>query len=160
MIYAIIIGAILLLGIALYFKESKIVIDLVGKTVIEVEQELNGAKGQEKLELAVTKIREKLPSYISIFITKGRLIDLIEFMLGIINNAFGINYKPDIKGNEADFDIKIDTKDTYSVELQYDTNEKIDEEAIGLNIYGKLKAETDFKGRNSASIEIGFQKKL
>ncbi len=146
-----------ILLIAFYFRETKFVIDLVGRTVVEVEKEFNTKKGQEKLEIAVARIRKELPPYLSIFITKSKLIDIIEFVLNIVNDAFGLDYKVDIKGNEDDISIALNHN---SIDLGYQTNKNYTNSDSDFNIYGKIKAETDFKGRNNASIEVGFQKKF
>lgn len=149
-----------ILLIAFYFRETKFVIDLVGRTVVEVEKEFNTKKGQEKLEIAVARIRKELPPYLSIFITKSKLIDIIEFVLNIVNDAFGLDYKVDIKGNEDDISIVLNHDKNYSIDLGYQTNKNYTNSDSDFNIYGKIKAETDFKGRNNASIEVGFQKKF
>lgn len=82
------------------FRGTKQVIDIVGKVIIEVETSCNTEKGQQKLDMAVTKIRERLPKFISIFITKSMLVSIIEFMLNILGKAFSLEKQIDIKGNE------------------------------------------------------------
>lgn len=148
--------SVLVVLLCLYYRDSKIVISLVSQAIIDVERELNTKKGQDKLDEVVVRVRQSLPYYISIFITKSKLIDIIEFMFSILNKAFKLNRDIDIKGNERDFSININegkSELSYTIEHRpnYDDN---------FLIYGKLKADTDFKGNNNASVEIGFQKKF
>ena len=146
---------IILLPIAFYFKEAKTVIDIVGNTIVEVEKACNTKQGQDKLELAVIKIRERLPRYLSMFITKSMLVSIIEFLLNILNKAFDINHTVNIKGNDLKLDLDLTSQDKKSMGFSYEVvNEK------DFTIYGKVKGETDFKGKNNATIEIGFQKRF
>ena len=145
---------LLIIVILFYFRESKVVVEIVGNVVVEVEKELNNKEGQEKLEVATMRIKESLPKYLSIFISKAMVVNMIEYMLNILNKAFDINNTVDIKGNDVHIDL--DLKNEYkSIELTKDIVQDSD-----FIVYGKVRGETDFRGKNNASIEIGFQKKL
>lgn len=147
---------ILIIVLCIYYRKTKYVISLVGNTIVDIEQEFNSKSGQDKLEEAVKRIRGKLPLPLSVLITKARLIDIIEFIFSIVNKAFNIEREFDIKGNERDFKINIDSKKS---DISYTVEHKpnYDDSFI---LYGKLKADTDFRGHNNASVEIGFEKKL
>ena len=145
---------LLIIVILFYFRESKVVVEIVGNVVVEVEKELNNKEGQEKLEVATMRIKESLPKYLSIFISKAMVVNMIEYMLNILNKAFDINNTVDIKGNDVHIDL--DLKNEYkSIEFTKDIVQDSD-----FIVYGKVRGETDFRGKNNASIEIGFQKKL
>lgn len=155
--------SIIFLVLAFYFRNVKIVVSIVSNTIIKVEKELNTATGQAKLESAVSQIESQLPSYLSLFITKSNLVSLIEFMLNIISKGFGIDYEADIIGNDDDITFNLtNNKETglKGFDIRYDSNSKVRDMESNFNIYGALKAETDFRGNDKASIEIGFQKKF
>lgn len=82
------------------FRQTKTVIDIVGNAIVETEKACNTEKGQEKLDMAVAMIKEKLPRILSIFITKSMLVSIIEFMLNFIGKAFKVEKKVDIIGND------------------------------------------------------------
>lgn len=82
------------------FKEAKIVVEVVGKAVVEAETTLNGEEGQKKLDYAVQKVQELLPKPIKAFVTKSLIVTIIEVMLKFMNDAFKLNKNIDIKGNE------------------------------------------------------------
>lgn len=151
--YLLLILLLISLGVAFYFKESKFVINLIGQTIVEIERDLNGKDGQQKLEEATKRIREKLPPYLSLFFTKAMIVNMIEFMLNVINKGFGLDYKVDVKGNESKIDIDIEDNKLI-------TEYKTEVQENNLRVYGKLKGETDFKGRNNATIEVGFEKRF
>ena len=152
---------IILLVLAFYFRNVKIVVTIVSNVIIKVEKELNTATGQVKLESAVAQIESQLPSYLSIFITKSNLVSLIEFMLNIISKGFGIDYEADIIGNDDDITFNLtNSKETNlkGFDIRYDSNVRARDRESDFNIYGKLKMETDFKGNDRAGVEIGFKK--
>ena len=96
-VITIVVGIVVLLYV---YRETKVVIDIVGNAIVETEKACNTEKGQEKLDYAVAEVRKKLPKIVSIFITKSVLVSIIEFMLNFIGKAFNVNKKVDIKGNE------------------------------------------------------------
>lgn len=99
--YYVIGGIIIFILILLFiFRESKIVIEIVGKAIVEAEDKLNGEEGQKKLDYAVLKVQEKLPKILKPLVTKSIIVSIIEIMLKFMNDAFKLNKEIDIKGNE------------------------------------------------------------
>lgn len=140
---------------------------LFKKAIQEAERIFNSGEGQQKLEYAVEFIKSKTPIYLKPFITKKLIVSIIEWLLNKGADAIGMEEDIDIKGNESDIDINTKIKDELgksSVEVRYDSNEKVANKIANkesdTNIYGAVKAETDFHGKNNASVEIGIQKTL
>lgn len=82
------------------FRQSKLVINIVGNAIIETEKKFNSESGQIKLDHAVETVQSKLPFILRIILTKYVIVSLIEYMLNFIGKAFKIDKEVDIKGNE------------------------------------------------------------
>lgn len=82
------------------FKETKTVMNVVGKAIVDAETKLNGEEGQKRLDYAIAQVQNNLPVFVKPFVTKYLIVTLIENMLNFMNGAFKIERKVDIKGNE------------------------------------------------------------
>lgn len=98
--YILVALAIIMIILAIVFRESKYVIKIVGEAIVEAEKKLNSESGQKRLEYAVERIEEKLPCLLKPFMTKSILVSIIEFMLNFMNDAFKTGKIVDIKGND------------------------------------------------------------
>ena len=88
-----------------------------------------------------------MPSYISIFITQKNLIRIIEFILKIAKRGFSLD-------NQIKINYEAPLPTTVGIELEQSKSDN------GLTIYGNVKANTDFHGKNNASVEVGFKKRF
>jgi hypothetical protein len=103
-----IIGALIVIFVYyLLGKGSKPLIRLVDEAVVSAENSFNSGEGKQKLEFAFNFIEKNLnflPWYVKsfalLFLTRKRIIDLIEMSLNRLSIAFGSGKKVDIKGNE------------------------------------------------------------
>ena len=103
-----IIGALIVIFVYyLLGKGSKPLIRLVDEAVVSAENSFNSGEGKHKLEFAFNFIEKNLnflPWYVKsfalLFLTRKRIIDLIEMSLNRLSIAFGSGKKVDIKGNE------------------------------------------------------------
>ena len=103
-----VIGALIVIFVYYLFgKGSKPLIRLVDEAVVSAENSFNSGEGKQKLEFAFNFIEKNLnflPWYVKsfalLFLTKKRIIDLIEMSLNRLSIAFGSGKKVDIKGNE------------------------------------------------------------
>ena len=103
-----ILGALIVVGVYYLFgKGSKPLIRLVDESVVLAENSFNSGEGKQKLEFAFNFIEKNLnflPWYVKsfalLFLTRKRIIDLIEMSLNRLSIAFGSGKKVDIKGNE------------------------------------------------------------
>lgn len=103
-----IIGALIVIFVYyLLGKGSKPLIRLVDEAVVSAENSFNSGEGKQKLEFAFKFIEKNLnflPWYVKsfalLFLTRKRIIDLIEMSLNRLSIAFGSGKKVDIKGNE------------------------------------------------------------
>ena len=86
--YILVALAIIMIILAVVFRESKYVIKIVGEAIVEAEKKLNSESGQKRLEYAVERIEEQLPYLLKPFMTKRILVSIIEFMLNFMNDAF------------------------------------------------------------------------
>lgn len=97
----VIVGILLLILILLFiFRQTKIVINIVGNAIVETEKKFNSEKGQAKLDHAVEIVQNKLPFFLRVIMTKYVIVSLIEYLLNFIGKAFKIDKVVDIKGNE------------------------------------------------------------
>ena len=103
-----VIGALIVIFVYyLLGKGSKPLIRLVDEAVVSAENSFNSGEGKQKLEFAFNFIEKNLnclPWYVKsfalLFLTRKRIIDLIEMSLNRLSIAFGSGKKVDIKGNE------------------------------------------------------------
>lgn len=103
-----ILGALIVVFVYYLFgKGSKPLIKLVDEAVVSAENSFNSGEGKQKLEFAFNFIEKNLnllpwyvKSFMFLFVTKKRIIDLIETSLNRLSIAFGSGRKVDIKGNE------------------------------------------------------------
>ena len=103
-----ILGALIVIFVYyLLGKGSKPLIRLVDEAVVSAENSFNSGEGKQKLEFAFNFIEKNLnflPWYVKsfalLFLTRKRIIDLIEMSLNRLSIAFGSGKKVDIKGNE------------------------------------------------------------
>lgn len=103
-----VIGALIVIFVYyLLGKGSKPLIRLVDEAVVLAENSFNSGEGKQKLEFAFNFIEKNLnflPWYVKsfalLFLTRKRIIDLIEMSLNRLSIAFGSGKKVDIKGNE------------------------------------------------------------
>lgn len=98
--YILVALAIIMIILAVVFRESKYVIKIVGEAIVEAEKKLNSESGQKRLEYAVERIEDQLPYLLKPFMTKRILVSIIEFMLNFMNDAFKTGKTIDIKGND------------------------------------------------------------
>ena len=91
------------------FYNRKQYVNLFRQAVIVSEESFNSGEGRKKLEAAVNFILYRtstLPWIARIviirFISKKRMIDIIEKTLQKFSDIFANSYKIDIKGNEKD----------------------------------------------------------
>ena len=88
------------------FYNRKQYVNLFRQAVIVSEESFNSGEGRKKLEAAVNFIlyrTSSLPRIVIIrFISKKRMIDIIEKTLQKFSDIFANSYKIDIKGNEKD----------------------------------------------------------
>ena len=104
----VVIGALIVIFVYyLLGKGSKPLIRLVDESVVLAENSFNSGEGKQKLEFAFNFIEKNLnflPWYVKsfalLFLTRKRIIDLIEMSLNRLSIAFGSGKKVDIKGNE------------------------------------------------------------
>ena len=106
-IFTVIGALIVILVYYLLGKGSKPLIRLVDEAVVSAENSFNSGEGKQKLEFAFNFIEKNLnflPWYVKsfalLFLTRKRIIDLIEMSLNRLSIAFGSGKKVDIKGNE------------------------------------------------------------
>lgn len=103
-----VIGALIVIFVYyLLGKGSKPLIRLVDEAVVSAENSFNSGEGKQKLEFAFNFIEKNLnflPWYVKsfalLFLTRKKIIDLIEMSLNRLSIAFGSGKKVDIKGNE------------------------------------------------------------
>lgn len=103
-----VIGALIVIFVYyLLGKGFKPLIRLVDEAVVSAENSFNSGEGKQKLEFAFNFIEKNLnflPWYVKsfalLFLTRKRIIDLIEMSLNRLSIAFGSGKKVDIKGNE------------------------------------------------------------
>lgn len=103
-----VIGALIVIFVYyLLGKGSKPLIRLVDEAVVSAENSFNSGEGKQKLEFAFNFIEKNLnflPWYVKsfalLFLTRKRIVDLIEMSLNRLSIAFGSGKKVDIKGNE------------------------------------------------------------
>lgn len=102
---------IVIIGI-IVFKESKMVKQIVLDAVVSAEANLNSEGGQAKLENVVTVVKQKLPKFVSIFVTRKMIVDIVEESLNFVSTMYDLKHKVDIKGNEEEVvtEEKIETK--------------------------------------------------
>lgn len=102
---------IVIIGI-IVFKESKMVKQIVLDAVVSAEANLNSEGGQAKLENVVTVVKQKLPKFVSIFVTRKMIVDIVEESLNFVSTMYDLKHKVDIKGNEEEVVIeeKVETK--------------------------------------------------
>lgn len=91
------------------FYNRKQYVSLFRQAVIVSEESFNSGEGRKKLEAAVNFILYRTSSLpwiarivIIRFISKKRMIDIIEKTLQKFSDIFANSYKIDIKGNEKD----------------------------------------------------------
>ena len=91
------------------FYKRKQYVNLFRQAVIVSEESFNSGEGRKKLEAAVNFILYRTSSLpwiarivIIRFISKKRMIDIIEKTLQKFSDIFANSYKIDIKGNEKD----------------------------------------------------------
>ncbi|WP_339007545.1 hypothetical protein [Fusobacterium animalis] len=91
------------------FYNRKQYVNLFRQAVIVSEESFNSGEGRKKLEAAVNFILYRTSSLpwiarivIIRFISKKRMIDIIEKTLQKFSDIFANSYKIDIKGNEKD----------------------------------------------------------
>lgn len=84
-------------------------VNLFRQAVIVSEESFNSGEGRKKLEAAINFILYRTSSLpwiarivIIKFISKKRMIDIIEITLQKFSDIFANSYKIDIKGNEED----------------------------------------------------------
>ena len=84
-------------------------VNLFRQAVIVSEESFNSGEGKKKLEAAINFILYRTSSLpwiarivIIKFISKKRMIDIIEITLQKFSDIFANSYKIDIKGNEED----------------------------------------------------------
>ena len=106
-IFTVIGALIVVFAYYLFGKGSKPLIKLVDEAVVSAENSFNSGEGKQKLEFAFNFIEKNLnflPWYVKsfalLFLTRKRIIDLIEMSLNRLSIAFGSGKKVDIKGNE------------------------------------------------------------
>jgi phage holin, LL-H family len=106
-IFTVIGASIVIFVYYLLGKGSKPLIRLVDEAVVSAENSFNSGEGKQKLEFAFNFIEKNLnflPWYVKsfalLFLTRKRIIDLIEMSLNRLSIAFGSGKKVDIKGNE------------------------------------------------------------
>lgn len=102
---------IVVIGI-IVFKESKMVKQIVLDAVVSAETNLNSEGGQAKLENVVTVVKQKLPKFVSIFVTRKMIVDIVEESLNFVSTMYDLKHKVDIKGNEEEIvtEEKVETK--------------------------------------------------
>lgn len=102
---------IVIIGI-IVFKESKMVKQIVLDAVVSAEANLNSEGGQAKLENVVTVVKQKLPKFVSIFVTRKMIVDIVEESLNFVSTMYDLKHKVDIKGNEEEVvtEEKVETK--------------------------------------------------
>lgn len=102
---------IVIIGI-IVFKESKMVKQIVLDAVVSAEANLNSEGGQAKLENVVTVVKQKLPKFVSIFVTRKMIVDIVEESLNFVSTMYDLKHRVDIKGNEEEVvtEEKVETK--------------------------------------------------
>lgn len=98
-----------LVGILYILYNRKKYVELFDNSVVMAETSFNYGDNLKKLEAAIKFVRERtanlpfIARFIIIkFISKKRMVDLIEKSLQKFSDVFGTGRKIDIKGNEAD----------------------------------------------------------
>ena len=64
------------------------------------------------MENVVTVVKQKLPKFVSIFVTRKMIVDIVEESLNFVSTMYDLKHKVDIKGNEEEVvtEEKVETK--------------------------------------------------
>lgn len=152
---------IIILVLLYVFRKTPTVIKIITEGIAEAENNLNGKKGQEKLDMAVDYIQSKTPFILKFIVTKSTVVTVIELLLKFGIKVFGVTKEIDIIGNDSaeikDINMQIEEKTaSFDVEMAKGDEPKGSDSYI----YGAVKGETDFHGNDQASIEVGIKKKI
>lgn len=99
---------IVIIILAIVFREKKIVKQAVYNGIVLAEKNFNSGEGQQKLEFATNYVKEHLPSWLSFIISKKMIVTMIEFVLNKTADIFQLDYDVDIFGNEDNVQAKLD----------------------------------------------------
>lgn len=102
---------VILIVLAIIFKEKNIVKKAIYNGIVLAEKEFNSGEGQQKLEFATNYVKEQLPKWLRFIITKKLIVTIIEFVLNKTSDIFQLDYDVDIIGNEKEIrtDVDIDS---------------------------------------------------
>lgn len=147
-----------------FFREKKIVKQIIVNAICEAEIKFNSGEGQKKLDYAVSYIKGKLPRYLSFLISKSILVTLIEHLLNKGLQMVDVDKTVDIKGNEGievieKMNLNINKLDN-SVEMCYNIKDDNSIDSDKAEIYGSLKMKTDWHDKPNTTIELGIKKKI
>lgn len=86
--------------IIVVFRECRLIKKVILEAIVTAETKLNGQSGQAKLSYVVTTVDQKLPKWVSIFVTKKMIVDIVEESLNFVSAMYKLEHKVNIKGNE------------------------------------------------------------
>lgn len=86
--------------IIVVFRECRLIKKVILEAIVTAETKLNGQTGQAKLDYVVTTVGQKLPKWVSIFVTKKMIVDIVEESLNFVSAMYKLEHEVDIKGNE------------------------------------------------------------